>query len=144
MLELFKFYSVVQPVEIGGCKTIVLATLSTSDGMQHLQSEQWLGVLRLAPRTKEDEAAKSVFPFLQMVSLQSDLTENFLEFIDKGGRVRGSFKYITVQSLTKEGLRKLGPYMATMAMAEVEGLEAHKRTKTLSLQDIQTAAAAAK
>ncbi|XP_073041662.1 histidinol dehydrogenase, chloroplastic isoform X1 [Primulina eburnea] len=44
-------------------------------------------------------------------------------------------KYITVQSLTEEGLRKLGPYVATMA--EVEGLEAHKRAVTLRLQDIE-------
>ncbi|KAM7507445.1 hypothetical protein LguiA_017898 [Lonicera macranthoides] len=58
-----------------------------------------------------------------------------------GGVSLDSFlKYITVQSLTEEGLRKLGPYVATMA--EVEGLEAHKRAVTLRLQDIQAAAAA--
>lgn len=44
-------------------------------------------------------------------------------------------KYITVQSLTEEGLMKLGPYVATMA--EVEGLDAHKRAVTLRLQDIK-------
>ncbi|KAK4254751.1 hypothetical protein QN277_010086 [Acacia crassicarpa] len=44
-------------------------------------------------------------------------------------------KYITIQSLTEEGLRKLGPYVATMA--EVEGLDAHKRAVTLRLQDIE-------
>lgn len=44
-------------------------------------------------------------------------------------------KYITVQSLTEEGLRSLGPYVAKMA--EVEGLEAHKRAVTLRLQDIE-------
>ena len=44
-------------------------------------------------------------------------------------------KYITVQSLSEEGLRRLGPYVATMA--EVEGLEAHKRAVTLRLQDIE-------
>ncbi|KAK9758179.1 hypothetical protein RND81_01G213000 [Saponaria officinalis] len=44
-------------------------------------------------------------------------------------------KYITVQSLTEEGLRNLGPYVATMA--DVEGLEAHKRAVTLRLQDIE-------
>lgn len=43
-------------------------------------------------------------------------------------------KYITVQSLTEEGLRKLGPYVAKMA--EVEGLEAHRRAVTLRLQDM--------
>jgi histidinol dehydrogenase len=53
-----------------------------------------------------------------------------------GGVCLDSFlKYITVQSLTKEGLQKLGPYVATMA--EVEGLEAHKRAVTLRLQHIQ-------
>ncbi|KAL8210688.1 hypothetical protein R6Q57_005125 [Mikania cordata] len=44
-------------------------------------------------------------------------------------------KYITIQSLTEEGLAKLGPYVATMA--EVEGLDAHKRAVTLRLQDIK-------
>ncbi|KAJ6301354.1 hypothetical protein OIU77_015627 [Salix suchowensis] len=52
-----------------------------------------------------------------------------------GGVSLDSFqKYMTVQSLTEEGLRKLGPYVATMA--EVEGLDAHKRAVTLRLQDI--------
>ncbi|KAK6120830.1 hypothetical protein DH2020_045425 [Rehmannia glutinosa] len=46
-----------------------------------------------------------------------------------------SLKYITVQSLTEEGIRNLGPYVATMA--EVEGLDAHKRAVTLHLQDIE-------
>lgn len=44
-------------------------------------------------------------------------------------------KYMTVQILTEEGLRKLGPYVATMA--EIEGLEAHKRAVTLRLEDIE-------
>ncbi|KAJ6776724.1 HISTIDINOL DEHYDROGENASE HDH [Salix koriyanagi] len=53
-----------------------------------------------------------------------------------GGGILGLFqKYMTVQSLTEEGLRKLGPYVATMA--EVEGLDAHKRAVTLRLQDIE-------
>lgn len=46
-------------------------------------------------------------------------------------------KYITVQSLTEEGLRELGPYVAKMA--EVEGLEAHKRAVTLRLQSMKAA-----
>ncbi|WVZ25759.1 hypothetical protein V8G54_004303 [Vigna mungo] len=53
-----------------------------------------------------------------------------------GGVSLDSFlKYITVQSLTEEGLRKLGPYVATMA--EVEGLDAHKLAVTLRLEDIE-------
>ncbi|KAK4476678.1 hypothetical protein RD792_015838 [Penstemon davidsonii] len=53
-----------------------------------------------------------------------------------GGVCLDSFlKYITVQSLTEEGLKKLGPYVATMA--EIEGLDAHKRAVTLRLQDIE-------
>ncbi|KAJ8758766.1 hypothetical protein K2173_000487 [Erythroxylum novogranatense] len=53
-----------------------------------------------------------------------------------GGVSLDSFvKYMTVQSLTEEGLSKLGPYVATMA--EVEGLEAHKRAVTLRLEDIE-------
>ncbi|TQD77126.1 hypothetical protein C1H46_037330 [Malus baccata] len=53
-----------------------------------------------------------------------------------GGVSLDSFlKYMTVQSLTEEGLLNLGPYVATMA--EVEGLEAHKRAVTLRLKDIE-------
>ncbi|XP_010535563.1 PREDICTED: histidinol dehydrogenase, chloroplastic-like [Tarenaya hassleriana] len=53
-----------------------------------------------------------------------------------GGVSLDSFlKYMTVQSLTEEGLRSLGPHVATMA--EVEGLEAHKRAVTLRLKDIE-------
>ncbi|KAF3564000.1 hypothetical protein DY000_02011598 [Brassica cretica] len=44
-------------------------------------------------------------------------------------------KFMTVQSLTEEGLRNLGPYVATMA--EIEGLDAHKRAVTLRLKDIE-------
>ncbi|KAF5184896.1 Histidinol dehydrogenase [Thalictrum thalictroides] len=44
-------------------------------------------------------------------------------------------KFITVQSLTEDGLRKLGPYVEKMAA--IEGLEAHKRAVTLRLQDIE-------
>ncbi|KAL8115481.1 hypothetical protein AgCh_022106 [Apium graveolens] len=54
-----------------------------------------------------------------------------------GGVSLDSFlKYITVQSLTEEGLRKLGPYHVAV-MAQVEGLEAHKRAVTLRIQDIE-------
>jgi histidinol dehydrogenase len=42
-----------------------------------------------------------------------------------------------VQSLTAEGLKQLGPYVAIMA--EVEGLDAHKRAVTLRLLDINFA-----
>lgn len=53
-----------------------------------------------------------------------------------GGVSLDSFrKYMTVQSLTEEGLRNLGPHVAVMA--EVEGLEAHKRAITLRLQDTE-------
>ncbi|ONK65204.1 uncharacterized protein A4U43_C07F34750 [Asparagus officinalis] len=38
---------------------------------------------------------------------------------------------------SEEGLRKLGPYVAKMA--EVEGLEAHKRAVTLRLQSVEAA-----
>ncbi|XP_048141543.1 histidinol dehydrogenase, chloroplastic-like isoform X10 [Rhodamnia argentea] len=53
-----------------------------------------------------------------------------------GGVSLDSFqKYMTFQCLTKEGLRSLGPHVAVMA--EVEGLEAHKRSVTLRLEDIE-------
>ena len=44
-------------------------------------------------------------------------------------------KYITVQSLSADGLRLLGPSVAKMA--EVEGLEAHRRAVTLRLADLE-------
>ncbi|KAI3880231.1 hypothetical protein MKX03_015210 [Papaver bracteatum] len=47
-------------------------------------------------------------------------------------------KFITVQSLSEEGLKLLGPHV--VKMAEVEGLEAHKRAVTLRLQDIEARA----
>ena len=53
-----------------------------------------------------------------------------------GGVSLDSFlKYMTVQSLTQDGLARLGPAVAKMA--EVEGLEAHKRAVTLRLADIK-------
>eukprot|EP00246_Nothoceros_aenigmaticus_P016011 TRINITY_DN69_c0_g1_i1.p1 TRINITY_DN69_c0_g1~~TRINITY_DN69_c0_g1_i1.p1 ORF type:complete len:330 (+),score=49.92 TRINITY_DN69_c0_g1_i1:204-1193(+) len=44
-------------------------------------------------------------------------------------------RYMTVQTLTKEGLRLLGP--SVEKMAEVEGLEAHKRAVSVRLRDIE-------
>jgi histidinol dehydrogenase len=41
-------------------------------------------------------------------------------------------KKMTVQSLTLEGLQVLGPHVAKMA--EVEGLDAHRRAVTLRLE----------
>lgn len=52
-----------------------------------------------------------------------------------GVSLNSFLKYITVQSPTQEGLRRLGPYVAKMV--EVEGLEAHKRAVTLRLQEIE-------
>ncbi|RRT38797.1 hypothetical protein BHE74_00025831, partial [Ensete ventricosum] len=54
-----------------------------------------------------------------------------------GVSLNSFLKYITVQSLTEEGLKKIGPHVAKMA--EVEGLEAHKRAVTLRLQEIEAA-----
>ena len=44
-------------------------------------------------------------------------------------------KKMTVQSLSEEGLRNLGPSVATMA--RVEGLDAHERAVTLRLADLE-------
>ena len=53
-----------------------------------------------------------------------------------GGVSLDSFqKYTTFHSLTKEELRNLDPYL--VVMAEVVGLEAHKRAVTLRLADIE-------
>ncbi|XP_038987880.1 histidinol dehydrogenase, chloroplastic isoform X1 [Phoenix dactylifera] len=57
-----------------------------------------------------------------------------------GVSLNSFLKYFTVQSLTEEGLQRLGPHVAKMA--EVEGLEAHKRAVTLRLQDIEAALSA--
>ncbi|CAL9135532.1 unnamed protein product [Musa textilis] len=54
-----------------------------------------------------------------------------------GVSLNSFLKYITVQSLTEEGLKNIGPHVAKMA--EVEGLEAHKRAVTLRLQEIEAA-----
>ncbi|BBN14024.1 histidinol dehydrogenase [Marchantia polymorpha subsp. ruderalis] len=53
-----------------------------------------------------------------------------------GGVSLDSFvKYMTVQSLSSEGLLALGPSVAKMA--EVEGLDAHARAVTLRLKDLK-------
>lgn len=44
-------------------------------------------------------------------------------------------KSITIQTLTKEGLRKLGPAVEKLAAAE--GLDAHKNAVTLRLKDLE-------
>jgi histidinol dehydrogenase len=41
-------------------------------------------------------------------------------------------KHVTVQSLTRDGLRALGPSVITMA--QTEGLEAHARAVSLRLE----------
>ncbi|MCO5589223.1 hypothetical protein L7F22_043189 [Adiantum nelumboides] len=52
-----------------------------------------------------------------------------------GGVSLDSFtKQMTVQSLTEQGLQALGP--SVVKMAEVEGLDAHKRAVTLRLEDL--------
>lgn len=54
-----------------------------------------------------------------------------------GGVSLDSFvKQMTVQSLTEEGLKALGPSVAKMA--EVEGLDAHMRAVTLRLQELES------
>lgn len=53
-----------------------------------------------------------------------------------GGVSLDSFvKYMTIQSLSLEGLKKLGPSVAKMA--EIEGLDAHKRAVTLRLDEAE-------
>ena len=44
-------------------------------------------------------------------------------------------KYISVQRLTKKGMRRLGPVVERLA--EMEGLDAHKRAVTLRLEALQ-------
>ena len=43
-------------------------------------------------------------------------------------------KYMSVQKLTKQGLKRLGP--AVERLAEMEGLEAHKRAVSLRLETL--------
>ncbi|CAL9086766.1 unnamed protein product [Musa acuminata var. zebrina] len=50
-----------------------------------------------------------------------------------GVSLNSFLKYITVQSLTEEGLKNIGPHVAKMA--EVEGLEAHKRAVIMQVQN---------
>ena len=48
-------------------------------------------------------------------------------------------KYITMQRLTEEGIRNIGPTVE--AMAAVEGLDAHKRAVTTRLTELADSAA---
>jgi len=49
-----------------------------------------------------------------------------------GVTLESYFKYVSFQSLTADGLRRLGPTVETLA--EMEGLEAHKRAVTYRLE----------
>ncbi len=49
-----------------------------------------------------------------------------------GVTLESYFKYVSFQSLTADGLRKLGPTVETLA--EMEGLDAHKRAVTYRLE----------
>jgi histidinol dehydrogenase len=53
-------------------------------------------------------------------------------YIRSGVSLDSFQKKITVQNLTYEGLQNLGP--AVTKMAEIEGLEAHRRAVSLRLQ----------
>ena len=53
-----------------------------------------------------------------------------------GVSVESFFKFITVQQLTEDGLRKIGPTVETLA--ELEGLEAHKRAVSLRLEKLSS------
>ena len=49
-----------------------------------------------------------------------------------GVTLESYFKYVSFQSLTADGLRRLGPTVETLA--EMEGLDAHKRAVTYRLE----------
>lgn len=53
-----------------------------------------------------------------------------------GVNLRSFLKSVTMQELTKEGLRKLGPYVEKLA--ETEGLHAHKRAVSIRLEHIRS------
>ena len=52
-----------------------------------------------------------------------------------GVTLESFIKYISIQQLTKKGLKSLGPTVERLA--EMEGLEAHKRAVTLRLEALQ-------
>lgn len=52
-----------------------------------------------------------------------------------GVTLESFIKYISIQKLTKKGLKRLGPVVERLA--EMEGLEAHKRAVTLRLEALQ-------
>lgn len=52
-----------------------------------------------------------------------------------GVTLESFYKYISFQSLTEDGLRALGPTVETLA--EMEGLEAHKRAVTFRLEALK-------
>ena len=52
-----------------------------------------------------------------------------------GVTLESFIKYVSIQKLTKQGLRRLGPVVERLA--EMEGLEAHKRAVSLRLEAMQ-------
>jgi len=52
-----------------------------------------------------------------------------------GVTLESFIKYVSIQKLTKQGLKRLGPVVERMA--EMEGLEAHKRAVSLRLEALQ-------
>lgn len=111
------------------------ARLSNLYAPEHLivntrDAESWLGLLQhagsifLGPWTPESvgdyaSGTNHVLPTYGYARMYSGVSLDSFQ------------KKITVQSLTEEGLRLLGPSVAHMA--NVEGLEAHKRAVTLRL-----------
>ena len=52
-----------------------------------------------------------------------------------GVTLESFIKYVSIQKLTKGGLKRLGPVVERLA--EMEGLEAHKRAVTMRLEALQ-------
>jgi histidinol dehydrogenase len=52
-----------------------------------------------------------------------------------GVTLESFIKYVSIQKLTKKGLKRLGPVVERLA--EMEGLDAHKRAVSLRLEALQ-------
>ncbi|KAG2246686.1 hypothetical protein Bca52824_086314 [Brassica carinata] len=81
-----------------------------------------------------DEHASPVYIAADLLS-QAITFSNLAWAPESVGDYASGTNHVLPAPWREEGLRNLGPYVATMA--EIEGLDAHKRAVTLRLEDIE-------
>eukprot|EP00850_Spirogloea_muscicola_P007817 SM000040S14829 [mRNA] locus=s40:599756:603945:+ [translate_table: standard] len=104
---------------------LIINTADAEDWLPHIQNAGSVFLGRWTPESVGDYASGT-----------NHLLPTYGYARMYGGVSLDSFvKYMTVQSLTEEGLQELGPSVAIMA--DIEGLTAHQRAVTLRLKDLQ-------